>query len=126
MSLDRRRFLALVGLTTIGCSTDPAGSAVEPRELTTEEAERLAVARFNNDDRHYAPFTLQTSGEGATFFIRGRVDFRGHVGYGSVASSNQPNTFALQWTLAKRAVTPATSDVARLSHRPMPPGRSKT
>lgn len=96
-----------------GCGESSKG----PRELTTEESERLAVARFNNYDRHYAPFTLQTTVQDQQLFIKGRVDFQDHLAYGSITTSDQPPSYGLiMWNFTKKALLQ--SDGAELPQEP--------
>lgn len=107
----KRIFAALLALVVImsagACSQEPEG----PRELTSEEAERLAVIRFNNYDRHYVPFEMQLTSDGVTAFIKGRIDFQDHLAYAaSVTSGEQPGYALLQWTLQELAVVETQSD----------------
>lgn len=104
-------------LATAGCVAKPA----EPRLLTMAEAERFAVSRFNNYDRHRVPFTMQLTVRGQRFFLAGRVDFRDHLGYANFLTEGRPpRHFLLQWTLRQKAALQVSG--AALPDRP-PSGR---
>lgn len=79
---------ALLTLSGAACSTaEPsptATSAATRRPLTSTEADRFAVARFNNYSRGGAPVEVRVPLEGGVATITGAVDFRTHRGYGIV------------------------------------------
>lgn len=94
----------------LGCRASDTYGDAEPRELTTEEAERLAVVRFNNYDRHFSTFSMSLSDGTRRHWITGRLDFRGHLGYGNLTTDSDPQTFALlQWDLTTVAAREAFS-----------------
>lgn len=92
--------LAVAILVLGGCAATPAG----PRALTTEEAQRLAVARFRNVDVGIREIVMTVPGaEGVE--LTGWVDFARHLGYASVIDlDSQAPLGLLRWDLDSVAV----------------------
>lgn len=92
----------LAGAATglIGCSPSQDYGEAEPRSISDDEAERLAVARFNNYDSHRRSVSVSYTAADSTLWAEGRVDFQAHVGYGHFVAQGDPaDTYALlQWT----------------------------
>lgn len=84
----------------IGCSPSQDYGEAEPRSINDDEAERLAVARFNNYDSHRKNLSVSYSAADSTLWAECRVDFQAHVGYGHfIVQGNPTDTYALlQWT----------------------------
>lgn len=84
----------------IGCSPSQDYGEAEPRSISDDEAERLAVARFNNYDSHRMNVSVSYSAPDSTLWAEGRVDFQAHVGYGHFVMQGDPtDTYSLlQWT----------------------------
>lgn len=106
-----RRLLAAAVLAVVlvasGCGSDdpdPSGDtqttrAPGPRALTAEEADRLAVARFNNYKRDLVPFTLTVPVDAQTVTVTGRAAYRDHRAIGSLAADNPAAYGVLAWNL---------------------------
>lgn len=113
----QRAGAAVVTVVTIavgpaGCGEDEptaAPKSAAPRALTAEEADQLAITRFNNYDRGTAPFRLQVEDGGSTYVLEGRVDFRGHVGFAAVEVNGTAAPAWLQWTFKEKAVHDASA-----------------
>lgn len=92
----------LVGASTglLGCSPSQEYGEAEPRSISDDEAERLAVARFNNYDSHRRNFSVSYAAADSTLWAEGRIDFQAHVGYAHFVAQGDPtDTYALlQWT----------------------------
>lgn len=79
--------------TVSGCSAAPhdepeqSTAATSPRRLTSDEADRLAVVRFNNYRAKVLSVEGTVNGEsGSAATLRGWVDTVDHTGYGLVSS----------------------------------------
>ncbi|MGV8883434.1 MAG: hypothetical protein ACOH19_14890 [Rhodoglobus sp.] len=81
--------VAAVLLLLAGCASTPPVDGVRP--LTTEEAQLLAVARFQNYDAGVRNVTITVGGSEA-MIVDGWIDFVDHVGYGEALdpSTQQP------------------------------------
>ena len=89
--------VALV-LLLAGCSADSAAqepTAPPARPVTTEEAQLLAVVRFNNFDTGTRPFSTAITEKGTELELEGWIDYAGHLGYAQVTGSFTPQ--ALLW-----------------------------
>ena len=89
--------VALV-LLLAGCSADSAAqepTAPPARPVTTEEAQLLAVVRFNNFDTGTRPFSTAITEKGTELELQGWIDYAGHLGYAQVTGSFTPQ--ALLW-----------------------------
>lgn len=96
--------------TLTGCSPSDEYGEVEPREVTTEEAERLSLVRMNNYDQQSSAFTMSMNSDGKKMWLEGRVDFREHLGYANAVIDGPPNTYALlQWDFKTVAAAEAQS-----------------
>lgn len=102
---------ALLLLSSLaGCSPSEEYGEAEPREVTTDEAERLSLVRMNNYDQQSSGFTMSMGSDGKKMWFEGRVDFREHLGYANVLIDGQPSTYALlQWNFATVAAADAQS-----------------
>lgn len=81
-----------------GCSPSDQFGEAETRSVSTEEAERLAVARFNNYDQGTLNFTASLTEAESSMWIEGRIDLQEHVGYGNLMIDEEAPSFALlQW-----------------------------
>lgn len=90
--------LMLIAGLLAGCSPSEQFGEVETRSVSTEEAERLAVARFNNYDQGILDFTASLTDAESSMWIEGRIDFKEHVGYGNLMIDEEVPSFALlQW-----------------------------
>ena len=74
-----------------GCSSDsppPEQTAAPARPVTTEEAQMLAVVRFNNFDTGTRPFTTSITEKGTDLTLHGWIDYASHVGYAQVTGAS--------------------------------------
>ncbi|MBW4717184.1 hypothetical protein [Saccharothrix obliqua] len=106
-----RRLLAAVAtaLLLAGCSgpgTTPA-AADNPRPLTTDEAERIALVRFANHQRGRGAVIGVIPSAGRNLHLNARVDWRDRRGYGTVHATEPTGErigYLLQWTSSAIAV----------------------
>lgn len=109
-----------VALLASGCgsgdpgTTDPTPGAPSsgPRDLTPDEADRLAVARFNNYKRDHVPFTLVVPVDAQTVTVTGRAAFREHLAIASLAADNPAAYGVLAWNLKAVGLLPTGSPVS--------------
>ncbi|MBD5784669.1 hypothetical protein IF650_00615 [Cellulosimicrobium terreum] len=81
------------------------GGETDARPVTTEEAERLAVARFGAWETQLVDLAMTVPVEDQTLHVTGRVDLRDHAGYAVVETGDDPPRHALlQWTLEGKGV----------------------
>lgn len=86
----------------------PAGPATTAAHLVTEaEADRLAIARFQNSRRGGTEFRTKVAARGQTISLDGAVDYRRHVGYALVAGAGA--AYLLQWNAATLLAWPVTA-----------------
>ncbi|MDK9495184.1 hypothetical protein QEZ40_005307 [Streptomyces katrae] len=92
--MNRRAVLALVPaslLTLAACSgPGPDSKAPAPRRLTSEEADRMALARFAVYRRGTGGVTATVPSGDRTITLTGRVDWRGHRGYAELRDDATP------------------------------------
>ncbi|WP_051681667.1 hypothetical protein [Cellulomonas sp. HZM] len=90
----------LLGLVLAGCSGTP-----DPRPVTGEEAQRLAVARLSVYEAHLVDLDLQVPVQGQTLHMSGRADMRTHAASVVVTTQDRPPRYALlQWDLDRSAL----------------------
>lgn len=79
----------LVGITLGGCaSSTPGAEDPQVTGLTTEQAERLAVARFRNFDAGVREVTVTVAGDDTgEIVVAGWYDYATHTGYGSATAA---------------------------------------
>ncbi|MBZ2196749.1 hypothetical protein [Occultella gossypii] len=77
---------------------DATTAGAGPRPLTSEEAERLAVARFRNYDDGVREVSFEVTDSGVTYAVDAWVDWVNHVGYGAVADAAGSESLLLAWT----------------------------
>ena len=96
--------IAMATLTVLtGCSG--AADEPEPRFVTTEESQLLAIARFNNFDAGTRAVTATLTDQGHDLSLTGWMDYRTGAGYVSLTVDDSPNSLLL-WethTLAAHA-----------------------
>lgn len=89
-------------LLLAGCSgdaeSDPGPTSEGPRPLTSEESERLAVARFRNFDDGVRSVAFSVTDSGATYAVDGWLDFVSGLGYGAISGEESTETLLLAWT----------------------------
>jgi len=98
--------LALAALA--GCTDDPAdapptsAATASARPITSDEANRLAVARFTVWDQRWTDVDLRVPVVGDVLHLVGRADLREHEAYARVTS--REGDALLQWDLTGKAV----------------------
>lgn len=101
----RRGFVAgalALALALSGCAASAPGpaastsAAADARPVTTDEAQLLAIARFNNFDLGSRPFTAEVQERGTDLHLQGWVDYASLLGYAAVTGAFEPQ--ALLWT----------------------------
>ena len=78
------------------------------RPVTTEEAQLLALVRFNNFDTGTRPFSTSITEKGAALELQGWIDYAGHLGYAQVTGMFTPQ--ALLWNGATVGVHDSVPD----------------
>ncbi|MFJ5924592.1 hypothetical protein ACIQF6_18535 [Kitasatospora sp. NPDC092948] len=117
---------AAAAFVLVGNGDGPAG----PRELTSDEAGRLALARFRNYDAGGRAVTITVPGTAGGLVVTGSVDYRTKTGYGVVHGSGRDASSdgLIQWTAATvlvrpmsdaPAAAPATPPASGWSARPL-------
>lgn len=92
--------VAVAAALLAGC----APTTPEPRPLTTEEAELLAVIRFNNFDAGTRSIDMTVPGDDGVR-IEGWADFATHIGYGAASDgANEDPLGLVRWTLGSVGV----------------------
>lgn len=81
-----------------------------PRPLTEPEADRLAVMRFVGYRDRVVAFTGTVPAATGAIALEGRLDFVGHIGYGTMRANG--STRVLQWSPSTLAVLAAPTAVA--------------
>lgn len=82
------------------------GSTPDPRPLSVEEAERLALIRFSNYTTGVSEFTASVPSPGGKLLLNGRVDFVNHFGYAGMRTdgrTDETSTGLVQWNLGRMA-----------------------
>lgn len=107
----QRRLIALavsVGLLagTVGCAGSPESPSTEastgttasdgPRPLTTDEAQRLAIARFTNFDAGVRSVAFEVDDAGVHYAADGWIDFEAGLGYATLRAEGDGALIA--WT----------------------------
>ncbi|MFI0790689.1 hypothetical protein ACH4Q6_34485 [Streptomyces lydicus] len=102
-----------------GGSSGPSG----PRALTSDEANRLAIARFRNYEAHGRAVTITVPGTAGGLIVTGSVDYRGKLGYGVVHGTGRGTSSdgLIEWTATSVFVHPMANAPA---HAPASPPRS--
>ncbi|MFC9397396.1 hypothetical protein ACFTWS_30160 [Streptomyces sp. NPDC057027] len=89
---------SLLALTACSAPTHD-GKAAGPRPLSSEEADRMALARFTTYRRGTGEVTATVPSHGSTITLTGRIDWRGHHGYAELRDDATPPTRELvQWS----------------------------
>ncbi len=126
----RRRWLrprwvaAVIGAVAVAVATflvasgdsDPTG----PRELTPDQANRLAVARFRNYQAGGRAVTINVPGTAGGLVITGSIDYRGHVGYGVLHGTGRDASGdgLIEWTATTVFVHPMANAPAKAPAQP--------
>ncbi|WP_435861599.1 hypothetical protein [Streptomyces milbemycinicus] len=111
--------VAVAAVTTFlvaGSGSDPTG----PKELTSDQANRLAVTRFLNYQAGGRAVTIEVPGTAGGLTITGSIDYRGKIGYGVVRGTGRDTSSdgLIQWTATTVFVHPMTDPPAKAPARP--------
>jgi len=121
----RRRFGATAAVVVAAlavlsaCAGTPDAVEPTPRPVTTEEAQLLAITRFNNFDLGSRPFSTSVTETGAELALQGWVDYASHLGYATV-DDGAAAPHALLWNDATVGVIPAEPDAMGDPPLPIP------
>jgi hypothetical protein len=108
--------LTLSALTAcVDAPTDPSGA----RPVTSEEAQLLAITRFQNFNTGTRPFETAFTLSGVEVTMRGWVDYVAELGYASVAGDF--GTEAVLWTTSSLGAVPRAADDDGYPTFPIPP-----
>ena len=108
----------VLALSACTSSPDPSAPDASARPVTTEEAQLLAVTRFNNYDAGTRPFSTTLTEQGAELTVTGWIDYVAHVGYASVTGAFDPQ--AMVWSDTTVGIIPQTPDEDGNPILPMP------
>ncbi|WP_055547090.1 hypothetical protein [Streptomyces sp. NBRC 110028] len=98
-----------------------SGSApTGPRELTSDQAGRLAVTRFLNFQAGGRAVTINVPGTAGGLTITGSIDYRRKIGYGAVRGTGRDTSSdgLLQWTATTVSVHPMANTPVKAPARP--------
>ncbi|GGQ20094.1 MULTISPECIES: hypothetical protein [Streptomyces] len=84
--------LVLTALLALTACSSHGTRAATPRHLTSEEADRMALARFTAYRRGTGEVTATVPSRGRTVTLSGRIDWRGHHGYAELRDDAAPPT----------------------------------
>ncbi|MBI0294350.1 hypothetical protein JBE04_07610 [Streptomyces sp. PRKS01-29] len=100
----------------LGSGSAPTG----PRELTEDQASRLAVTRFLNYQAGGRAVTIDVPGTAGELTLTGSIDYRGKVGYGVVHGTGRDTSSdgLIQWTATTVFVHPMAKTPAKAPARP--------
>jgi hypothetical protein len=108
--------LLLCALTAcVDSPADPGGA----RPVTSEEAQLLAITRFQNFDARTRPFETAFTLSGVEVTMRGWVDYVAELGYASVTGDF--GTEAVLWTTSSLGAVPRAADDGGYPTFPIPP-----
>ncbi|GAA3896194.1 hypothetical protein GCM10022381_42070 [Leifsonia kafniensis] len=110
---------AVLALALTACTApldEPATDAARP--VTTEEAQLLAIARFNNFDAGSRPFTTNIQERGVDLRIQGWVDYASQLGYAATTGAFPAQ--AMLWTSSAVGIIAQEPDAAGDPALPIP------
>ncbi|GAA2998364.1 hypothetical protein [Actinokineospora diospyrosa] len=104
---------AAVGVAVALIANSPS-TPTDPRPLTAEEANRLAITRFLNYQAGGRSVTITVPNTSGGLVITGSVDYRDHLGYGVVRGKGRDTSSdgLIQWTTTEVFVHPMTDSLA--------------
>ncbi|MCQ8195189.1 hypothetical protein [Streptomyces rugosispiralis] len=115
---------AAIGGVAVAVATflvvDSGSGPTGPKELTSDQAGRLAVTRFLNFQAGGRAMTINVPGTAGELTITGSIDYRGKIGYGVVRGTGRDTSSdgLIQWTAANVLVHPMTNAPAKAPARP--------
>ncbi|MGO4417731.1 hypothetical protein AB4Z54_02865 [Streptomyces sp. MCAF7] len=106
----------MVAVLVVGSGSDPTG----PKELTSDQANRLAVTRFLNYQAGGRAVTINVPGTAGGLTVTGSIDYRGKIGYGVVHGTGRDTSSdgLIEWTATTVYVHPMTDAPAKAPARP--------
>ncbi|MFD8380345.1 hypothetical protein ACFV2X_17645 [Streptomyces sp. NPDC059679] len=106
----------MTAVLVVGSGSDPTG----PKELTSDQANRLAVTRFLNYQAGGRAVTITVPGTAGELTVTGSIDYRGKIGYGVVHGTGRDTSSdgLIQWTATTVFVHPMTNAPAKAPARP--------
>jgi len=109
----------VLSIALTGCTAQPDGShPAAARPVTSEEAQLLAIARFNNFDAGSRPFTTRVQERGVELHLQGWVDYTTQLGYAATTGAFAAQ--ALLWTNSEVGIISQEPDAAGDPVLPMP------
>lgn len=98
---------AVIGVTTFVVWDSPSGTA-DPRALTSDEVNRLAITRFRNYEAGGRAVTITVPTTAGGLVVTGSVDYRAGLGYGVVRGSGRDTSSdgLVQWNATTVFVHP--------------------
>ncbi|WP_394807174.1 hypothetical protein [Streptomyces asiaticus] len=121
----RPRWIAVViGGVAVAVATflivDSGSAPTGPRELTADQAGRLAVTRFHNYQAGGRALTIDVPGTAGGLTVTGSIDYRRKVGYGVVHGTGRDTSGngLIQWTATTVFVHPMANAPAKAPARP--------
>ncbi|WP_413812988.1 hypothetical protein [Streptomyces sp. OE57] len=105
---------------------DSDSAPTGPRELTSDQAGRLAVTRFLNFQEGGRAMTINVPGTAGGLMITGSIDYRRKIGYGAVHGTGRDSSSdgLIQWTATTVSVHPMANTPAKAPARPPESGWS--
>lgn len=99
---------------------DSGSAPTGPRELTSDQANRLAVTRFRNYQAGGRAVTINVPGTAGGLVITGSIDYRGKIGYGVVHGTGRDTSSdgLIEWTATTVFVHPMANAPAKAPARP--------
>jgi hypothetical protein len=88
--------IVAVVLASGGSDSAPRRAAAPSRPVTAQEADRLAITRFQNYRATGAHFRTRVSSPEGALALEGDVDFRDELGYARISGAG--GAFMLQWS----------------------------
>ncbi|MEU8873896.1 hypothetical protein AB0D24_22565 [Streptomyces javensis] len=99
---------------------DSGSAPTGPRELSSDQAGRLAVTRFLNFQAGGRALTIDVPGTAGRLTFTGSIDYRGKIGYGVVHGTGRDTSSdgLIQWTATTVFVHPMANAPAKAPARP--------
>jgi hypothetical protein len=100
--------MAALTLAALTACVETSPGSEGPRPVTSEEAQLLAITRFQNFDAGTRPFETTFTLSGVEVTMRGWVDYVAELGYASVTGDF--GTEAVLWTTSSLGAVPRPAD----------------
>lgn len=111
---------AAVAVATVLVATSGSDGPTGPKDLTSDQANRLAVTRFRNYQAGGRAVTIKVPFTAGELVVTGSIDYRGKVGYGTVHGTGRDTSSdgLIQWTATTVSVHPMTNAPEKAPARP--------